>query len=446
MGAVCTHGKVTNLAEDRLQTEGREHGNYLEEQTPRFSPRQKVWNDRSENFTPALDTTDPNHVESTEKAGFQIADTGSVNVVDVDALAASHLPHGNVDHGPQCSPGDAAGQWAVADFMTFTIVGARGFRNSDWMPGRGKPDCHVVVKSKQKKIFKTKAITHSMEPLWNDEFEFRRWEDGAELEFHLYDQDLVGSDYLGKAMIQSDSFQDGFNGDLRLDQPGKDKGNEQQPAYLRIKIKPPGKVYPPGPSPELCVTLSRNEHKNFGLQINTQDQKNLYIQLVFESGPASEWNQHAEPHNHLSRGDFIVEVNGVEGNASAMLEKFREQVVVMKVRRAIDFIIILERSQVKNASGNMQDFGIQFAKNPSGQGLVVLGVETSGLIADWNASTSDPASRVQVGDRILRVGNREAGSALQLVKALREVSGKFQLHLVRTAPVKEEGSSHWRFK
>jgi len=75
-----------------------------------------------------------------------------------------------------------------------------------------------------------------------------------------------------------------------------------------------------------------------------------------------------------------------------------------------------------------------------------------GLFADWNESqTEDPVAKVQVGDRIVRVGDT-TGSALEILKAIQEVSGTFQLSLVRPAPElfddegqKKDGSCHWRF-
>jgi len=328
-----------------------------------------------------------------------------------------------------------------AEFMTFNIIGARGFRDSDWMPGLGKPDCYVVVKSNDKQVAKTSVIADSMEPLWKEEFVLKEWRHGAELEFHLYDKDLIGSDYLGKTVVQYDCFQDGFNGDLQLEETDTDG----HCAYLRIKIKPPGKVYPPGPSPEYSVTLKKGEFNSYGLDVDSQDPKTLYITSIAEKGPAAVWNQQATPENQLVRGDFIVEANGARADAKAITEHLKQaHDIVMKVRRGIDVTMVLE------ANGSMLDWGIEMPEPPKGDGVLVLAVNEPGLIADWNASTEDPVTKVQVGDRILRVGKNNG--AQKVAKAMKEARGKFQVHLVRVAPEvfdregqKKEGSSHWRF-
>jgi C-terminal processing protease CtpA/Prc len=100
--------------------------------------------------------------------------------------------------------------------------------------------------------------------------------------------------------------------------------------------------------------------------------------------------------------------------------------------------------------GDLQALGIEWPETPQGHGLVVTAVN-EGLFADWNESqTEDPVAKVQVGDRIMRVGGA-MGGALAVSKAIQKVSGKFQLTLVRAAPElfdegqKTDGSSHWRF-
>merc|ERR1719195_1940480 len=141
--------------------------------------------------------------------------------------------------------------------MTFTSIGARGFRNSDWMPGVAKPDCYVVVTSNGQEIAETSVSRDSMEPLWKEEFEYKEWEEGAELGFHLYEEIGAESHFLGAATSEYDRFRDGFNGDLQL--------RESNRAYLRIKIKPPGKVYPLGFPMEFELTLGKDENNSYGI-------------------------------------------------------------------------------------------------------------------------------------------------------------------------------------
>jgi len=320
--------------------------------------------------------------------------------------------------------------------LTFTVIGARGFRNSDWMPGQGKPDCYVVVKSKDKEIVTTQVVTDSMDPVWKEEYEYEEWEAGAELEFHLYDKDVIGSDYLGKAIIEYNRFEEGFHGDLQLEETDTDGQNEKYRAYLRVKIKPPGKFYPRGPLHSYDLTLSLGDAKSYALDVDTQDRKTLFIVGVGE-GPASEYNSQATAELQLVRGDFIIEANGAFGNSVDLLQRFKDDnEIAIKIRRAQDATLIMERKSVTNedgTEGSLQPLGIVCPDHPKGEGLVILELN-EGLFMDWNEmQTDNPASQVYVGDRITRVGN-VSGSAENIEKAIQEVSGKFQLGLVRAAP------------
>lgn len=339
-----------------------------------------------------------------------------------------------------------------AEFLTFTIIGARGFRNPEWMPGDFS-DCYVVVKSTDQEIAQTDIVSDSMEPVWRKEFEHKEWNEGAELEFYLCEKDLFGCKYLGKTTIQYDRFQDGFNGDLQLEETGGD-GKEHHHVYLRVKIKPPGTWYPPGPPVEFEVTLEKGENKDFGLDVDIQDKKTLYIAGLAD-GPAGDYNQQAAPELQVVMGDFILEANGVSGDASGLLHKLRDDdAVVVKIRRGIDVTLILDRKKVTNKNGtegDLQPLGIEWPDRLKGRGLVITAIN-EGLFADWNDSqTEDSVAKIQVGDRIMRVGST-IGSAKNISKAIQEVSSKFQLSLARTAPElfddegqKMDGSSHWRF-
>jgi len=325
-----------------------------------------------------------------------------------------------------------------AEFLTFTVVGARGFRNSDWLPGLGKPDCYVVVTSwvpgtGSKELCMTNVIQDSMEPRWNFEFVDETWKEGGELEFRLYDKDLIGSDFLGKVTIRGDSFQDGFNGEVQLEEADKDGTDENRAAFLHLKIKPPGKVYPPGSPAEFEVNLTKSVAEPYGLTIDTQDLKTLFVTGI-EEGAAAAYNQQAQPEHRIVQGDFIVEINGVAGHPGNMLRKLKEDdSMVAKVRHAIDMTLVLERND------DLQPLGITWPEPLKGKNLVVLEIN-EGLFADWNASQpEDATSKIQVGDRIMRVG-ATSGSALDLAKAIQEVKGKFQVALLRAPKLFQEES------
>jgi len=317
-----------------------------------------------------------------------------------------------------------------AQKLTFTIIGARGFRNSKWLPSLGQPHCYVVVLSKGQQVCNTNVAVDFMEPRWNEEFCYETWQEGDDLEFRLYD---TGSDFLGKATILHDSFRHGFNGDLQLEATDKDDTSEKRCAVLHVKIKPPGTFYPPGPLPEFEVTLTKGKAKTFGIDVDMQDARTLFITGIIE-GPITAHNRQAKPEHQLVRGDFIIEANGAAGDPTKMLDRFKEdRTIVAKIRRAIDMTLILERKMARSEDGTegcLQPLGIIWPRPLNGRSLVVLEIN-AGLFADWNESQAEvPASKVQVGDRIMRVGST-SGSAEKIAKAIQEVSGKFQLALVR---------------
>lgn len=201
-------------------------------------------------------------------------------------------------------------------------------------------------------------------------------------------------------------------------------------------IEPSELIYHPRPA-EYEVTLKRGADKSYGLYADTHDTMTLYITNLADDGPAMAYNQQVEPELQLARGDFIVEANGVSGDAVAILDKLtNDDRVVLKVRRRIEVTLILDRKKVTNedgTEGDLQPLGMEWSEHPKAEGLVVMAVNR-GLIADWNDLILDPTSKVHVGDCIVGVGSNKGG-ALNVAKALEEVTGTFQLSLVRAAPV-----------
>eukprot|EP00419_Tripos_fusus_P054324 CAMPEP_0172806742 /NCGR_PEP_ID=MMETSP1075-20121228/6545_1 /TAXON_ID=2916 /ORGANISM="Ceratium fusus, Strain PA161109" /LENGTH=140 /DNA_ID=CAMNT_0013645581 /DNA_START=62 /DNA_END=480 /DNA_ORIENTATION=+ len=126
-------------------------------------------------------------------------------------------------------------------------------------------------------------------------------------------------------------------------------------------IEPSELIYHPRPA-EYEVTLKRGADKSYGLYADTHDTMTLYITNLADDGPAMAYNQQVEPELQLARGDFIVEANGVSGDAVAILDKFtNDDRVVLKVRRRIEVTLILDRKKVTNedgTEGDLQPLGV----------------------------------------------------------------------------------------
>jgi len=113
-----------------------------------------------------------------------------------------------------------------------TIVGARNLRNADGM-FLGENDCYCRCNVKGNDlIFIQTPMISSNNPEWNYTTELINYSPGQALEFKLYDDDIVETDFLGCAVVTADMFYpEGFDGEVRLDDAGD--GIE---AYLHISI------------------------------------------------------------------------------------------------------------------------------------------------------------------------------------------------------------------
>mmetsp|Transcript_18737 Transcript_18737/g.58894 ORF Transcript_18737/g.58894 Transcript_18737/m.58894 type:complete len:826 (+) Transcript_18737:49-2526(+) len=119
------------------------------------------------------------------------------------------------------------------------VIGARGLRNADWLPGAGKSDVYCVcsIVGKSHATSTTATCDDTLTPVWNHDFELAHYQIGDSLKFDLMDSDvscIKKDDHLGTALLPSSSFYPhGFDGELRL----SDSGDGVQ-AYLKVHIPP----------------------------------------------------------------------------------------------------------------------------------------------------------------------------------------------------------------
>jgi len=271
-----------------------------------------------------------------------------------------------------------------------------------------------------------------MEPCWNESTELTEYKHGEPLEFSVWDKDQVGSDFLGKCVLQSSQFTEGFNGEVQLEGAGKDIR-----AFLKIQICPTGKVLPPGPPSEFEVKIDKKGATKLGLTIDTQDGKLLYVTGI-EAGPFIDYNRTASPAHQVMPTDFIVSANGTTGSASALLEKLKQDNVLnLVLSRAVVVPVVIEKTGA---------LGVEFPPAPSGTALVITKI-VEGAFKQYNDNTKDENMKVLVGDRIVAVQGKE-GRALDIMNNLNQSKGKFQLKLHRPAKRVESDQttlSHWRF-
>jgi len=292
------------------------------------------------------------------------------NVARIDSEAIKKM-----DVSDETAPADKA--VPAKPKMTITIIGARGIRNSDWLPGTGgKPDCYCVAKLAGKIVHKTEIITDSLAPQWVDEFDVFEYNDGDEIEFNVWDSDLIGQDYLGKVVLKPEQFmENGLNGDYLMEEAG-----ENITAYLGLKIKLPSKVYPSEQVGGLEVTLEKGEANEYGITLDDQDKVNLHVCEIYE-GIVQKYNDSVKDNMKVMQTDFITSVNGVEGNAEEMLKQFKEAKVTIKLRRAMNLAAILEKED------QTSKLGIIVPKPVRLNALVILTIE-DGILRAYNEKCS----------------------------------------------------------
>mmetsp|Transcript_28470 Transcript_28470/g.88560 ORF Transcript_28470/g.88560 Transcript_28470/m.88560 type:complete len:362 (+) Transcript_28470:83-1168(+) len=319
--------------------------------------------------------------------------------------------------------------------LLISVVGARGLRESDWMPGSGKPDCYCEVKTGNLLLHTTRVIDNACEPLWAEECKVSDLADGSPLEFHVHDKDAVGSDFLGSATLSAKEYmREGFNGEIKLDKSGASQ------AYIRLKVKLAGKDLPTGPTPEITVSAEKpSKETSFGLDLDTQDGVTLHV-LEVKGGPFQDYNSNAPADLQVKPGDVIVNVNGSTGSTEKMLTEFRNELKVeCVIKRSVMTSIVFDRGDASTP------LGLEFPEKLLGELLVVRSIR-GGAAEAYNATAKD-VDKLYPGDRIVSAGS-VTGKAGSLKDKLDSQDGKIQLQILRAASQSHFGGGgllHWFF-
>merc|ERR1719195_1027049 len=257
---------------------------------------------------------------------------------------------------------------------------------------------------------------------WAEEFSVWEYEIGESLEFKLWDSDMVGANYLGKVLLTPGAFiEKGCNMEFPMEEVGPNIK-----AYLGLKIKVMGQEQYPDdvPTPEFEVTVEKEGAKEYGLDVDRQDLKNLQILKVVD-GAFKKYNEQVKPPLQVIQSDFIVSVNGVTGDAVEMLKQFQADRVNLKLVRSFDTVVLLQYGEYKR-------HGLKFPKQVKNNMLVVMEIG-DGYIKEHNDKCEDESQKIRVYDRIVSV-NGQVGTAATLKSRLERATGKFQLGIQRPCP------------
>ena len=96
--------------------------------------------------------------------------------------------------------------------------------------------------------------------------------------------------------------------------------------------------------------------------------------------PFETHNKTAKASDQLKPGDFILKVNGVEGEAQKIqVELKTAKSVEVVVRRAVEICLAIDKKDAK------QLMGVEFPKQIPGAGLLITKI-TEGPLQDWNVA------------------------------------------------------------
>jgi len=310
----------------------------------------------------------------------------------------------------------------VQPALTIMVVGARGIRNTDWLPGFGKPDCCCEVKRGDHVLHMTKAIKNSIAPCWAEELKIWEFKQGEQLEFTVFNKDASGSSYCGKVTLKPDSYmlQNGCNDEFEMEDI-----QQNTKACLSLKIKVQGQEdYPKGAPPQIEVELFKGQAKDYGLKFDDQDQKALQIVEVGK-GAFKTHNDTVKPSGQVNKSDFIVSVNGFM-RSPEMIKQFKQPKVKVTLVRALNTAVVLEKNDTK------KNHGIKFPSKKNGT-FVVMDIG-DGYIKEHNNNCDQESQKIHVSDRIVSVRG-QVGNASTINGLLEKATGKFQVGVQRKCPV-----------
>lgn len=159
------------------------------------------------------------------------------------------------------------------------------------------------------------------------------------------------------------------------------------------------------------LVISAQPREPPGLDVDLVDGRHIFVVAVREGAVTRENAKFTlQPHLQIRPNDRIVEINGVSGDAGALVAQLKETSTWdIRFQHPTEFNCTLQR-------GMSDSLGVDLRYAPGGNTLAVLSIG-QGPVHDWNR---DPASTdervVSLYDRIIEM-NWCRGSAVELLEA-----------------------------
>lgn len=159
---------------------------------------------------------------------------------------------------------------------------------------------------------------------------------------------------------------------------------------------------------KFILTVTKTESMPVGLDLDLADKITAQICRV-KPGLVELYNESADPRRKVQKGDHILSVNGVGGNAQKLIERIQQDVSLeLEIIHPEEFVASVH----KGADGSL-GLDLQFA--PGGVSLMVAAV-SDGALRRWNVE--NPNQQVQRLDRIVAVNGQE-GTPQQLFELIK---------------------------
>mmetsp|Transcript_69036 Transcript_69036/g.173969 ORF Transcript_69036/g.173969 Transcript_69036/m.173969 type:complete len:549 (+) Transcript_69036:184-1830(+) len=155
--------------------------------------------------------------------------------------------------------------------LKISLIRARDLRAADFnfTGGKSDPYCTCELFGRPQTQIKSDIIKKTLDPEWNYDGVIESCRAGDDLEFCVYDFDVVGDDdLLGKAILEYDAFYPfGYEGDLTLEHPKK------KDSAITVKIQ--------------CIPLREDD----------EDKPRCYVKIhKAESLRAADWGGSSDPY------------------------------------------------------------------------------------------------------------------------------------------------------
>mmetsp|Transcript_58386 Transcript_58386/g.170742 ORF Transcript_58386/g.170742 Transcript_58386/m.170742 type:complete len:419 (+) Transcript_58386:103-1359(+) len=317
---------------------------------------------------------------------------------------------------PEKKPEEAPEPSRDARNIKVHISGCRGVREMSWVPKAGS-DMYIVVRleSSDDELFRTRMVKDEVWPTWKEEGEIG-WTPGENLEFELMEvlyctYDIKGqmkdeqTVVAGRGVLKSSDFaSEGFNGVIKLD------SRIHMETQLRVRVAAPGKDYPKDEPTEFTLTFDKAiSPGKLGVLVDQTDGKTLCVRDVEKGGTVSKYNQQAPEGMRVRPHDFIMKVNGEEGDSAQLLSELgKDTKITMLIKRPMDLAMGIAPKQVRKVHG------IEFSKVVDREWLLVTDVKPGTNASSYNETFQD--NQILAGDRMVRAFGTQAGFGSDLAR------------------------------